>query len=167
VFATREERHRKSISGQCRRVLVSHLPVVEPKAEPETLEDREPVALAKGFGVGLSPSLAKGFDRSLAGSFAPVLAMTLAESEVEDEPEALAGCNLNDLAVAEPAGLCAGEPVRIPSPGPPHGMGCTSVTSVFRISANISCREKGEMSWVVAVETIRKGLNREMPEAQV
>jgi len=91
-----------------------------------------------GLGPGLGPSLAKALDRSLVGSLAPVLAKTLAEDEYEDEPEALAGSNLKDLAAAEPAGLRAGKPVRIPSPAPPHGMGCTSVTSVFAVSANIS-----------------------------
>ena len=90
------------------------------------------------MGPGLGPSLAKALDRSLAGSFAPVLAKTLAENEDENEPEALAGRNLNNLASAEPAGLRAGKPVRIPSPGPPTWMGCTSVASVFAASVNIS-----------------------------
>ncbi len=122
--------------------MVRHLPVAQPKAEPETLDEGEPVALAKGIGVGLGPglgpSLAKGLDWSLVESFAPVLAKTLAESEVEDEPETLAGRNLKDSVAAEPAGLRVGKPVRIPSPGPPHGMGCTSVTSTFAVSVNIS-----------------------------
>jgi hypothetical protein len=107
--------------------LVHHLPVVQPKVEPETIDEGEPVALAKGVGVGLSqgldPSLARDLDRSLAGSFAPVLAKTPAESEDEDEPEILADCNFKDLAAEEPVGLRAGDPVRIPSPGPPTWMG--------------------------------------------
>jgi hypothetical protein len=142
VFAAQAGRDLGRIDGQCGHVLVSHLPVAQPKAEPETLDRGEPGTLAGGLEVGLGlsldPTSAKGLDRSLAGSFAPVLAKTLAEDEDEDEPEALAGCNLKDLAAAEPAGLRVGEPVRIPSPGPPHGMGCTSVTFVFAVSANIS-----------------------------
>jgi hypothetical protein len=90
-----------------------------------------------GLGPGFGPSLAKGLDQRLAGSFAPILAKTLAESEVEDEPEALADSNLKDLAAEEPAGLRAGKPVRIPSPGRSPGVGCTSVTSVFAVSGNI------------------------------
>ena len=121
--------------------LVHHLPVVQPKVEPETLDGGEPVALAKGVGVGLGPgfgpSLAKGLNQTLAGSLAPALAKILAASEVEGEPEILAGRNLKDLAAEEPAGLRVGKPVRIPSPGPSPGVGCTSVTSVFPVSGNI------------------------------
>jgi hypothetical protein len=142
AFAAREGRHPGRIAGQCGRVLVSHQPVFQPKAEPETFDRGEPGTFAGGLEVGLGlsldPTSAKGLDRSLAGSFAPVLAKTLAENEDENEPEALAGRNLNNLASAEPAGLRAGKPVRIPSPGPSPGVGCTSVTSVFAVSANIS-----------------------------
>jgi hypothetical protein len=66
--------------------LVHHQPVVQPKVEPETLDEGEPVTPAKGVGKGLGPgfgpSLAKGFDRSLAGSFAPVQVRILARGEV-------------------------------------------------------------------------------------
>ena len=98
------------------------------------------------LGPGLDPSLAKDLDRSLAGSFAPVLAKTLAESEDEDELEALASCNLKDLAAAEPAGLRVGKPVKIPSPGPPSWMGCTSVTSCVPECLQIC----GQQKWLLS-----------------
>jgi hypothetical protein len=76
--------------------LVSYLPVVQPKAEPETVDRGEPDTLAKGVEVGLDLSLdmtlAKGLDRSLVGSFVPVLAKSSVESEDEDELEALVAC---------------------------------------------------------------------------
>jgi hypothetical protein len=124
--------------------LVSHLPVVQPKAEPETVDEGEPGTLAKGVGVdlgpGLGPSLAKGLDRSLVESFAPVLAKTLAKDEDEDEPETLASCNLKDLAAAEPAGLRVGKPVKIPSPGPPPGVEFRVQMSVLAGSVDMRVR---------------------------
>ena len=96
VFAAREGRDRGRIAGECGHVLVSHLPVTQPKAEPETVDRGEPGTLAKGVEVGLDLSLdkalAKGFDRSLVGSLVRTLAETLVESEDEDELEALVAC---------------------------------------------------------------------------
>jgi len=85
VFAAREGRDRGRIAGECGHVLVSHLPVVQPKAEPETVDRGEPDTLAKGVEVGLDlsidPTLAKGLDRSLVEGFVRSLAETLVETE--------------------------------------------------------------------------------------
>ena len=171
VFAAREGHDRHRIVGECGHVLVSRLPAVQPKAEPGTVDRGEPGTLAKWVEVGLilslDKALAKGLDRSLVEGLVRTLAQSLAESEDEDDPEALASCNLKDLAAVEPTSLRVGKPVRIPSPGRPHGVGCTSVTSVLAVSVNISCRAVDERSWIMAVKTVRKGLNRETREAQV
>jgi hypothetical protein len=132
---------RTSAGSRSGEGLVYHQPVVQPEVEPETFDEGEPVTLAKGLGVGLGPgfgpSLGKGLNQTLAGSLAPALAKTLAESEVEDEPETLTDSNLKDLAAEEPAGLRAGKPVRIPSPGPSPWVGCKSITSALAVSVDI------------------------------
>jgi hypothetical protein len=96
VRVAREGHDRGRLAGECGHVLVSHQPVVQPKAEPETVDRGEPGTLAKGLGAGLDLSLdttlAKGLDRSLARSFAPILAKTLAKNEGEGELEALVAC---------------------------------------------------------------------------
>jgi hypothetical protein len=96
VFAAREGRDRGRIAGECGHVLVSHLPLVRPKAEPETVDSGEPGTLAKGLEAGLDLSLdttlAQGLDRSLVEGFVRTLARSLVESEDEDELEALVAC---------------------------------------------------------------------------
>lgn len=96
MFAAWEGRDRGRIAGQCGHVLVSHLPVTKPKAEPETVDRGEPGTLAKGIEVGLDLSLdkalAKGLDRNLVESFVRTLAKSLAENKDEDELEALVAC---------------------------------------------------------------------------
>ncbi len=87
VFAARDGRDRGSIAGQCGRALVNYQPVIQPKTQPETVDEGEPVTLAKGVEVGLGPglgrTLAKGLGRSMVEGFVRTLAETLAESEDE------------------------------------------------------------------------------------
>jgi hypothetical protein len=144
---------------------VSHLPVVQPEAQPETHVEGEPGTLAEGLGagldLGLDKTLAKGLDRGLVESLDQTLAKTLVESEAEGELEALASRILRDLGAAESVSLRVGKPAGIPSPGRPPGVGCTAVTSIFPVSANISCNAIRERNQSMVVKTARKGLNRE------
>jgi hypothetical protein len=121
---------------------VSRLPVAWPGAEPGTVDEGEPGTLAKGGGASLDlcldRTLAKGLDRSLVESLVLTLAETLAESEDEDELEVLVACKSKGLDSGVPAGLRVDVCLGIPSPGRPSWVGCTSVTSVFAVSVNIS-----------------------------